>query len=230
MEVYAMKARKRWVEFAAVCIFAMCYVLVVTTADAQSKKSAKQAESLEKSGESAKAAVQDVLDHLGKMLAGYNSIISGEAKNTQSAYKKLVGDLKATDKKVDGAKKQLVGMNKEADKFFRAWEQDLSSISSDSLREKSANRLESGKKHYASIGETSSKARDEFAPVVQNLNDQILYLGRDLSPEAIADLQDEAEELNQQAAEVTESVKAMLQSAAQEQDEAEADLEGGEPE
>jgi ElaB/YqjD/DUF883 family membrane-anchored ribosome-binding protein len=221
-----MNAQEHWMKRGAVLVVAICCLLNVTTVDAQSKKSAKQADSLEKAGESAKSAVQDLLDHLGKMLEGYNSIIDGKAKNTQSAYKKLVGDLKGTEKKIDGVKKQLAGLNKEADRFFKAWEKDLSSISSDSVREKSANRLESAQKRYASIGETLAKARDEFAPVVQNLNDQILFLGRDLSAEAVADLQDEAEELNQQWAEVTEEVKSMLQSAGKAQDEAEAEIEG----
>ena len=221
-----MKWKKHRMGRGAVFVAAVCCLLAFTTVDAQSKKSAKQAESLEKAGESAKATVRDVLDNLRKLLAGYNSIIDGEAKNTQSAYKKLVSDLKGTDKKIEGAKKQLVALNKEAEKFFKAWEQDLASITSESLREKSANRMEVAKKRYASIGETLAKASGEFAPVTQNLNDQILFLGRDLSPEAVADLQDEAAELNQQAAEVTARVKEMLQSAGKTQAEADAELEG----
>jgi len=212
----------------AVFVVAICCLVTVAPADAQSKKSAKQAESLEKAGESAKHAVQDVLDSLRNLLAGYNSIIDGEAKEPQSAYKKLVKEYDGTGKKIDGAKKQLAALNKEADKFFKAWEQDLASISSESVREKSANRMETAKKRYASIGETLAQAREEFAPVVQSLNDQILFLGRDLSPEAVADLQDEAEVLNQQAAEVTARVKELLQKAGEAQDEAEAELEGEE--
>jgi hypothetical protein len=203
-------------------------LLTVTTVDAQSKNSAKQTQSLEKAGESAKSAIQDMLEHLGKLLAGYNAIINGEVKNPQSTYKKLVGDMKSADKKIDGAKKQLNALNKESDKFFKAWEKDLSSISSESVREKSANRMESAKTRYASIGEALGAAGEELAPVVQNLNDQILFLGRDLSPEAVADLQDEAEELNQQAADATAKIKELLQSAGKAQDEAEADLEGDE--
>ena len=63
-------------------------------------------------------------------------------------------------------------------------------------------------------------------PLVQNLNDQVLFLGRDLSPEAIADLQDEAEALNQQAAEVSERIRGLLESAGKTQAEAEADIDG----
>ena len=220
-----MRWMDTWMGRGAVLVAAVCWVLAATTVAAQSKKSAKQTASLEKAGESSKAAVQDVLDSLGKLLTGYNSIINGTAKNPQSAYKKLVGDLKGTGKKIDGAKKQSVALNKEADKFFKAWEQDLASISSESLREKSTNRMEAAKKRYASMGETLALASDEFAPVIQNLNDQILFLGRDLSPEAVADLQDEAEALNQQAEATTAKVKEMLQAAGKTQAEADAELE-----
>jgi hypothetical protein len=222
-----MHAQRYWERLGAVWLVAFC-LLAVSTVDAQSKKSAKQAESLETAGENAKASVQEALEGLKKLLAGYNAIIDGEATDTQSAYKVLVNNLKNMQKSIDGTKKQLTALDKEAEKFFKAWDQDLAEISSDSVREKSAKRMEAARSKYASIGETLSAAGAELAPVVRNLNDQVLFLGRDLSPEAVADLQDEAAELNQRAADVTEKVKAMLQSAGKVQHEAEAELEAAE--
>jgi hypothetical protein len=154
----------------------LCVAIATPTAHAQSKKSAKQAASLEKSGEASKAAVQDVLTSCSGLLAGYNSIIDGSAKDNQKAYKKLVGDLKSTEKKLDGANKQVASLGKEADKFFKAWEQDLASISSESLRSKSAARMEDAKKRYAELGEILTAAGNEFAPVMQNLNGKNVFL------------------------------------------------------
>ena len=225
-----MNMTNRWTHRTTTCTVALCCVFAVTTAQAQSKKSAKQTASLEKAGEASKAAVQDALNSLSSLLTGYNSIIDGSAKDNQKAYKKLVGDLKSTEKKLDGSKKQLASLSKEADKFFKAWEQDLQSITSESLRDKSAARMEDAKKRYAELGEILTAASNEFAPVVQNLNDQILFLGRDLSPEAIADLEDEAAELNAQAEEATAKVKEMLESAGKAQAEADAELEADEGE
>jgi len=221
-----MRWNKSWKQVGVALVAVAWCLLIVSTAGAQSKQSAKQAESLEKAGQGAKAAVQDVLDGLRGLLVGYNSIIDGEAKDNQKAYNKLLSDTKATEKKIDNAKKQGAALQKEADKFFKAWETDLASISSDSLREKSSARMEAARQKYASIGETLGKAREELAPVVQNLNDQILFLGRDLSPEAVADLKDEAAELNRQAAEATEKIRAMLKSATDTQTAADAELEG----
>jgi hypothetical protein len=209
----------------AVIAVGFCVVIAAPTVLAQSKKSAKQTASLEKTGEASKAAVEDVLTGCGNLLSGYNSIIDGTAKDNQKAYKKLVGDLKSTEKKLDGAKKQVASLSKEADKFFKAWQQDLASISSESLRSKSAARMEDAKKHYAELGEILTAAGNEFAPVMQNLNDQILYLGRDLSPEAIADLEDEAAELNAQAEAATAKVKDMLANAGKTQAVADAELD-----
>jgi hypothetical protein len=220
-----MRDKRSWIGLVATLVAVACVWAIVPTTPAQSKKSAKQAESLEKSGESAKKAVEDVLVSLGGLLTGYNAIIDGDTTDTQGAYKKLVGDLKGTEKKIEGARKELSGLKKEADKFFKAWEADLASMSSESMREKSAARMEIAQQRYAAIGETLGKARKELAPVVQNLNDQVLYLGRDLSPDAIADLQDEAAALNQQAADATAKVKALLQSAGKAQEEAEAEIE-----
>ena len=220
-----MRKSDLWRSLTIVIAVGLCMAVAIPAAQAQSKKSAKQTASLEKSGEASKAAVEDVLTSCSGLLAGYNSIIDGSAKDNQKAYKKLVGDLKSTEKKLDGAKKQLASLNKEADKFFKAWEQDLESISSESLRDKSAVRMEDAKKRYAELGEILTAASNEFAPVMQNLNDQILYLGRDLSPEAIADLSDEAAELNAQAEEATAKVKEMLEKAGKTQDAADAELE-----
>jgi len=210
---------------AAVFVVALLCAFAAPASRAQSKKSAKQTASLEKAGEASRTAVRDALGSLGSVLADYNSIINGEAKDNQKAYKKLVDDYKGAEKQIDGVKKQLDALRKEADKFFKAWEQDLASISSESLREKSAGRMKVAKQDYVALGETLAAAGREFAPVMQNLSDQILYLGRDLSPAAIADLEDEATRLNKQAAAATEKVKEMLESAGKIQAEADAEAE-----
>jgi hypothetical protein len=219
----------RWIRsrtaLGALIIAFSCCLLAVTAAEAQTKKSAKQAESLEKTGDSTRAAVQKMMEQLRGMLAGYNSIIKGEAKDSQKAYKKLVGDLKSTEKSIEGVKKELASLKKEADRFFKDWEKDLESISNEDLRAKSASRREDALKEYASIGETLGQASEVLAPVMQDLNDQILYLGRDLSPEAIADLQDEAAALNERAEEASAKVRELVESAGKTQDEADAELE-----
>ena len=49
--------------------------------------------------------------------------------------------------------------------------------------------------------------------MIQDLNDQILFLGRDLSPGAIADLQNEAQALNQNAEAASAEIQSMLEAS-----------------
>lgn len=182
---------------------------------AQSAKAAKEADKLSKAGQDAESAVKDVVDQVKSMLEGYNAIIDGKAKNVQSSYKKLSSDLKGTEKKLDSATKSVGAMDKQAQTFFSHWESDIGSINNEGLKEKSQKRLDASKQKYATLGEMLNQASTSFAPLLQNLNDQILFLGRDLSPGAIADLQDEAAALNQQAEQVFTTVEDLMAKAAQ---------------
>lgn len=94
---------------------------------------------------------------------------------------------------LQGAQKSADAVGKEADKYFASWEKDLADFSSDDLKQKSQARLDKSKADYAALGDALGQAQKAFEPLMQNLNDQIPYLGRDLSPEAVADLKGEAE-------------------------------------
>ena len=201
-------------------VVGVCLVLGGTSIFAQSK-TAKEAENLKKSADAAEMSIADVVDHVKGMLESYNSIVGGTAKNVQSEYKKLANDLKATDKKIQSASKGMDSLDKQANKLFVQWEKELAEYSSDSMKQKSTDRLEAAKKRYESLGQTLSEASKAFEPLMQNLNDQILFLGRDLSKEAIADLEDEAAELNRQAEDVINTVQGLLAKA----EEADSELE-----
>ena len=203
-----------------VLALSVCLVVGGAAVVAQSK-TAKEAQNLKKSADAAEQSIADVMEHVMGMLASYNAIVGGSSKNVQSDYKKLANDLKATDKKIQNASKGMDSLDKQAQKFFGQWEKELAEYSSDSMREKSSARLDAAKQKFKTLGETLGEARKAFEPLVQSLNDQILYLGRDLSPEAVADLEDEAAELNKQAEDVTAKINDLLAKA----DKADADLE-----
>ena len=212
--------RRHLIRTGFVLALSACLILGGTAVFAQSK-TAKEAQNLKKSADAAQQSITDVLDHVEGMLGSYNAIVGGTSKNVQSDYKKLANALNGTDKKIQSAKKGMDSLSKQANKFFIQWEKELAEYSSDSMREKSSARLEAAKEKSRNLAATLGEASAAFGPLMQNLNDQILFLGRDLSPEAIADLQDEAAELNQQAEDVTATVKDLLTKA----DEQDAALE-----
>ncbi len=76
------------------------------------------------------------------------------------------------------------------------WEESLAGYNSDEMRAKSEGRMAETKANYDKIFEAGSKAADDFATFIAALDDQVRYLGNDLNPSAIAELDDEAAALN----------------------------------
>jgi hypothetical protein len=84
--------------------------------------------------------------------------------------------------------------------------------------------------------ESMGEAGDLYEPFVLNLREQVLYLGRDLSPEALEGLEGDAAELNKSSEELFAKIEEILTGEATAEkevdeivaeDEAEAASEGG---
>jgi hypothetical protein len=143
----------------------------------------------------------------------YNSIIDGEATDPRAAYKKLGKEIKRSEKRADDVRVEVERMDQVATKFFGEWEESLADFSSDDLRAKSEERLRETMANYGEILAAGREAGEEFRPFVDQLKDQVVFLGNDLNPDGIAELQDEAKELNEQAANVFEAVDAITRRA-----------------
>lgn len=189
------------------------FLLAGTWAQAQSTKAARDAEKLAQSGQAAERALQDVVSHVQQMLGGYNGIIDGSAKNAESSYKKLAADLQDARKKLAGVNRSVEDMNQRADKYFAEWDVEIEQFNTPSVKQKSVERLGASRERQATRSESLSQAGEAFTPLLRNLEDQVLFLGRDLSPEAVADLQEEAQAVNRQADDVLGTVGVLLARA-----------------
>jgi hypothetical protein len=129
-------------------------------------------------------------------LGGYNAIIEGKAPDNRKAYKKLTKDIAKSENQADKVGDRVVAMQQAASTYFSTWEASIAGITSNDLRAKGEARLTETRANYDEILKAAQKAGDEFKPFINNLHDQVTFLGHDLNPSAIADLADEAAKLN----------------------------------
>jgi len=148
-----------------------------------------------------------------KTLESYNYIIEGKADDPRAEYKKLVKDLDKSVKARDGVRVKAEAMQKAADAYFADWEASQAGYNSEEMRAKSEARLAETKENYAMIFEAGRMAGDNFDAFIAKMDDQIRFLGSDLNPAAIADLADEAAELNGQADDFFQSISDTLKTA-----------------
>lgn len=148
-----------------------------------------------------------------KTLESYNYIIEGKAEDPRAEYKKLVKELGRTRKARESVRAKAEAMQDAADGYFVDWEASQAGFHSEEIRAKSEARLAQTKQDYGRIFEAGSKAGNDFDAFIAKMDDQIRFLGHDLNPAAIAELADQAAELNEQADAFFGSINETLKTA-----------------
>lgn len=189
-------------------------LLASTTGMALAQKSGiKLADKLVSRAQATSSAIRSTNLQVKKTLEHYNYIIDGKASDPVAEYKKLGKDMNKCLTERENVRVKADAMQKAADKYFANWEASQGGYSSDEMRAKSEERLARTKEDYAKIFEAGRKAGEDFDGFIAKMNDQIRFLGQDLNPSAIADLSDEAAELNGQAESFFNSITDTLKVA-----------------
>ena len=194
-----------------------------TTATAQAQSGTKQAEKLrERAGETVDAMRAARLQ-VGSTLAEYNTILEGEAEDNRAAYKQLQKALTKSEESAVDVLSAIGRMEEVANEYFESWEGSLAGFSSEDMKARSKERLADTQERYQNILRAARESGQAFSPFVTQLKDQILFLGHDLNPSAIAALAPDAEKLNAQATEVFSDVDKTIATASEYSESLEAD-------
>ena len=179
--------------------FGLVALLLASTPAVAQKKGHEEAEKFKGQTTATRTAVEKGRDQLQQTLDLYNQLFETPEKKLDSVYGKLTKSLEGCDKAVKDVEKNVDGMKKQAEQFFAGWDAEINGYSSPEIQEKSRGRLDQARARYDGMLESMGEAGDLYDPFVLNLREQVLYLGRDLSPEAIEGLKEDAETLNASA-------------------------------
>lgn len=200
------------ISIVAIILIALAVSISVPSV-AQSQASFKLADKLISRSQATTSAIRSTNLQVKKTLEHYNYIIDGKAADPRKEYKSLVKDLDKCLNERENVRAKADSMQKAADKYFTNWAASQTGYASDDMRAKSEARLAETKENYAKIFEAGRKAGEDFDGFIAKMDDQIRFLGQDLTPSAIAELDDEAAELNGQADEFFKSITDTLKTA-----------------
>jgi len=192
----------------------------------------KQTQKFQSSQDNLKKALEKSRDEIKGTMTLYNELLGGEAKKPDQTYKKLVQSVDKSSKSTNDIHKQRSSLEKEAVKFYQAWEKEISSYSDPSFQEKGQQRMAAVKGRFDAFVSGMEELRGMYEPFFAKLNDQVLFLGRDLSPEALGDVSDMVEQQNADADALIAKFEQVLSGEAEAQEglEEETIMEEGEAE
>ena len=158
----------------------------------------KETDKFVKSGATISQRVAAAKAQAKSTLDAYNTLVTQPSKDMKSDYKRLMKAKDAMDTKVADARAKLDEMQKMGDVYFSGRAESIKGIQDAALQKQAQQRLEDNQKAYAAVVDGLRGAGEALEPFRKQLDDQITYLGSDLSPSGTASLKANSEKLNHQ--------------------------------
>jgi len=192
-------------------------VLSVTLSDANvafGQAGSQDTQKFQSLVESTRGGLEKARAQFDTTMGAYNVIANAETDNPEKAYKNLTKQVSASEKDWKGASTSFKNMQKAGQKVFSNWQKEVDGITNEQMKQISMDRLDEATGNYQRMSERVAAAQAAYEPFMTSLQDQTLFLGRDMSPAAIEALQPMALELNTLAATLLSSIDAVLNQEA----------------
>jgi hypothetical protein len=174
----------------------------------------KEAEAFITAGDAASGAAGRARAQIQDTLAAYNALVSQPTKDMKGDFKKLLTSAKSTDTRVAEARDRMARMEAAGEIYFSGRAASVKEIQSADLLDKAQTRLNENKQEYAGVTAALRDAGQSLETMRGDLNNQITYLGSDLTPGAMASIKPEAQKLNDHGAQTLAKVDQAMAAAA----------------
>jgi chromosome segregation ATPase len=110
----------------------------------------------------------------------------------EKQYNRLRDSLDDAKKESTDLSARIDKLDKVANDLFSEWAQEIEQIKTNSLKEKSGDKLKATKSKFQTLATQLRRSEKTIAPVINKLNDQVLFLKHNLNSEAIGGLKSES--------------------------------------
>ncbi len=157
--------------------------------------------------ELSKEKAQVAMERLQAIVA---SEYSGDAVRAYQEFSEAVDESERQAQKLRDA---VEPMKEAAEPVFEQWSIDLLAFKNLEMRHRSQARLEATRERFDAIVATVEPAQSSYDAFNQGLRDHVLFLGYDLNPAAVADVQSDVQVLAAKASELEVKFDEALQAA-----------------
>jgi hypothetical protein len=146
--------------------------------------------------EDTQEAQEDTQEQFKDALAQYRAVVNFEGGDLEKLYNKLNTEYEDSKQAAEAIAVNISRVEDVADDLFNEWEDELALIKNRSLRQDSAGKLHDTRFKYQQMIKSMRKAEKTVHPVLETLQDQVLYLKHNLNARAISALKGELNTIN----------------------------------
>lgn len=161
---------------------------------------------VEEATESQREAQEQFRDALGE----FRSVVSFDGGDLEKLYDRLNASFEDSRAAADDIRDRIDAVESVAEALFEEWEDELSLYSNARLRDDSAAKLRDTKNRYNRLRKSLRRSEKSLAPVLDNLQDNVLYLKHNLNASAISAIKGELDTIDRDVTALIATMEAAI--------------------
>jgi DNA repair exonuclease SbcCD ATPase subunit len=163
--------------------------------------------------EKAKESQEDAQEEFRDALEEFQAVTGHEGGDLEERYERLRDAYERSRDQAEEVRMRIDKIESVADALFEEWEDELAKYDDPALRRRSAERLQTTRGEARRLLSVMHKAEQSLNPVLQKLEDRVLYLKHDLNAAAIAGLEANFPELQRDVDHLVREMQASIAEA-----------------
>jgi DNA repair exonuclease SbcCD ATPase subunit len=163
--------------------------------------------------EKAKESQEDAQEEFRDALEEFQAVTGHTGGDLEERYERLREAYERSREQAEEVRMRIDKVESVADALFEEWEDELGKYDDAGLRRRSADRLQTTRGEARRLLRVMHKAEQSLNPVLQKLEDRVLYLKHDLNAAAIAGLEANLPELQQDVDRLVREMQASIAEA-----------------
>ncbi len=163
--------------------------------------------------EDARESQEDAKEQFTDALERFSVLMDFDGGNLEKTYNRLNTEFERSEKRADRVRERIDEVEDVAQALFSEWEQELTQYSDPSLRRSSQQQLDQTKMRYNQMSRVMNRAAVKMDPVLDAFRDQVLFLKHNLNARAIASLENTANDLQSDVAQLIADMEASIEEA-----------------
>ncbi|MHC5210932.1 MAG: DUF2959 domain-containing protein [Planctomycetota bacterium] len=152
-------------------------------------------------------------DQFQTTLDAFKSATGFDGGNLEDTYGSLKKELDRCEDRAATVKENITSIEAVAGDLFREWEAEAETYASQDLRSSSLALLADTQKRYAQLMAAMRRSESKMEPVLTGFRDQVLFLKHNLNAQAIASLQSNVLEIEDDIAVLIRDMEASIREA-----------------
>ncbi len=163
--------------------------------------------------EEASDSQREAQEQFRDALSQFRSVVSFDGGDLEKLYNRLNSSYEDSRAAAREISERIEAVESVAEALFDEWQEELELYSNSRLRADSAAKLRDTQRRYRGLRDSLRRSEKSLAPVLENLQDNVLYLKHNLNASAISAIKGELATIDRDVTALIATMEAAIQES-----------------